>query len=66
MESKNELKEIEIKNCTCYYFDYVVNNYAYNYFPMIGHAQYAHQKKKRRFMRVKPCKFYMQIIIISV
>ena len=21
MESKNELKEIDIKNCTCYYFD---------------------------------------------
>ena len=38
MESKNELKEIEIKNCTCYYFYYVVNNYAYNYFAMIGHA----------------------------
>ena len=35
MESKNELKEIEIKNCTCYYFYYVVNNYAYNYFAMI-------------------------------
>ena len=21
LESKNELKEIDIKNCTCYYFD---------------------------------------------
>ena len=21
MESNNELKEIDIKNCTCYYFD---------------------------------------------
>ena len=21
MESKDELKEIDIKNCTCYYFD---------------------------------------------
>ena len=21
MESENELKEIDIKNCTCYYFD---------------------------------------------
>ena len=21
MESKNELKKIDIKNCTCYYFD---------------------------------------------
>ena len=24
MESKNELKEIDIKNCTCYYFDGIV------------------------------------------
>ena len=24
MESKNELKEIDIKNCTCYYFDDIV------------------------------------------
>ena len=43
-----------------------VNNYADNYFAMIGHAQYAHQKKKRRFMRVKPCEFYMEIIIIEI
>ena len=36
-----------------------VNNHAYNCFAIIRHAQYAHQKKKRRFMRVKPCKFYL-------
>ena len=24
MESKDELKEIDIKNCTCYYFDDVM------------------------------------------
>ena len=24
MESKNELKEIDIKNCTCYYFDDII------------------------------------------
>ena len=24
MESKNELKEIDIINCTCYYFDDIV------------------------------------------
>ena len=24
MESKNELKEIDIKNCTCYYFEDIV------------------------------------------
>ena len=26
MESNNELKEIDIKNFTCYYFDDVTNN----------------------------------------
>ena len=36
-----------------------VNNYAYNYFEMIGHTKYAHQNKKRRFMRVKRCTFYV-------
>ena len=25
MESNNELKEIDIKNCRCYYFDEIVN-----------------------------------------
>ena len=24
MESKNELKEIDIENCTCYYFDDII------------------------------------------
>ena len=24
MESKDELKEIDIKNCTCYYFDEIM------------------------------------------
>ena len=24
MESNNELKEIDIKNCTCYYFDNIM------------------------------------------
>ena len=24
MESKDELKEIDIKNCTCYYFDAIL------------------------------------------
>ena len=26
MESNNELKEIDIKNFTCYYFDDIINN----------------------------------------
>ena len=26
MESKDELKEIDIKNCTCYYFDDIIMN----------------------------------------
>ena len=26
MESKNELKEIDIKNCTCYYFDDIITD----------------------------------------
>ena len=26
MESKNELKEIDIKNCTCYYFDDIIRS----------------------------------------
>ena len=46
---------------TIYGIDYFVvgniNNDACNYFAMTGHAYYAHQKKKKRFMRVKPCKF---------
>ena len=25
MKSKNELKEIYIKNCVCYYFDDIIN-----------------------------------------
>ena len=25
MESNNELQEIDIKNCTCYYFDNIAN-----------------------------------------
>ena len=25
MESNNELKEIDIENCTCYYFDGIIN-----------------------------------------
>ena len=24
MESKDELKEIDIKSCTCYYFDHIM------------------------------------------
>ena len=26
MESKDELKELGIKNCTCYYFDDIIRN----------------------------------------
>ena len=26
MKSKNELKEIDIKNCTCYYFDDIITD----------------------------------------
>ena len=36
-----------------------VNNYAYNYFAMIGHAQHAHGIDEDKIYRVKPCKFYM-------
>ena len=25
MKSKNELKEVDIKNCACYYFDHIIN-----------------------------------------
>ena len=46
------------KSCVSNSLRMPVNNYAFNYFAMIGHAEYAHQKKKR-FMRVKPCRFYM-------
>ena len=31
MESKNELKEIDIKNCTCYYFDDIVKAIGINF-----------------------------------
>ena len=31
MESNNELKEIDIKNCTCYYFDDIMNIGAFNF-----------------------------------
>ena len=32
MESKDELKEIDIKSCTCYYFDDILRlrNFGYN------------------------------------
>ena len=26
MKSKNELKEIDIKNCTCFYFDDIITD----------------------------------------
>ena len=26
MESKDELKEIDIRNCTCYYFDDIIRD----------------------------------------
>ena len=31
MESKDELKEIDIKNCTCYYFEDKVNAIGMNF-----------------------------------
>ena len=30
MENKDELKEIGIKNCTCYYFDGIIRNVAFS------------------------------------
>ena len=31
MKSKNELKEIDIKNCFCYYFDDIINGTKINF-----------------------------------
>ena len=31
MESKNELKEIDIKNCVCCYFDDIINGTKINF-----------------------------------
>ena len=31
MESKDELKETDIKNCTCYYFDDIIRLYKEKY-----------------------------------
>ena len=31
MESRNELKGIDIKNCTCYYFDDIINGIDINF-----------------------------------
>ena len=35
MESKNELKEIDIKNCTCYYFDDIIKAIDINFNDML-------------------------------
>ena len=40
-----------------------VNNYAYNYFAMIGHAQYAHETDEGKIYEVKPCKFYRRFLM---
>ena len=31
MKSKNELREIDIKNLVCYYFDYIINGTKINF-----------------------------------
>ena len=31
MESKDELKEIDIKNCACYYFDDIIRDFDFNF-----------------------------------
>ena len=31
MESNNKLKEIDIKNCTCYYFDDIIKIEDFNF-----------------------------------
>ena len=31
MKSKNELREIDIKNPVCYYFDYIINGTKINF-----------------------------------
>ena len=30
MGSNNELKEINIKNCTCYYFDHIIEDFDFD------------------------------------
>ena len=32
MKSKDELKAIDIKNCTCYYFDDIIRYWSWQYF----------------------------------
>ena len=31
MESKEKWKEVDIKNCTCYYFDYIISGTDINF-----------------------------------
>ena len=35
MESKNELKEIDVKNCAYYYFDDIINGMGINFIDIL-------------------------------
>ena len=40
MKSKNELKEIDIKNRGCYYFDYIINGTKINFSNVLLNKNY--------------------------
>ena len=50
MKSKDELKEIDIKNRTCYYFDYTMQIIDFNFLEIF--CQMKKKKKKKKILKL--------------
>ena len=58
MESRNDFKKIDIKNCTCYYFDYIIRVEDVNFNILLDEKSYEsiliYDISYKTFMGVKP------------
>ena len=58
MESRNDFKKIDIKNCTCYYFDYIITVEDVNFNILLDEKSYEsiliYDISYKTFMGVKP------------
>ena len=66
MKSKDELKEIDIKNRTCYYFDYTMQIIDFNFLEI-----FCQMKKKKKYKNILiydiSCKTtFMSLIPLSI
>ena len=58
MECRNDFKKIDIKNCTCYYFDYIIRDEDVNLDILLDEKSYEsiliYDISYKTFMGVKP------------